>query len=498
MASRVSKWDGDLIRRSGFCLWTLVLLIGQADRLSADTSGSPSRQAIEGEIAQTEALVAAQQKKTEMLKRRLEAAQGESAQPVRVAEVRKVVSELMSDAGFRESLYPDIQQVGYKKGFYIKSSDEAYMLKINSFMRLRYTGLNRQTDNPRMTGRQKQDDVNGFEVEDLRFILGGYLHDPRLTYKIVTIADTDVNHDWRTQIAWIDYEFAEALHVVAGLLRPPFGRQQLVSRPFFQLIDRSMANELFTQNRTILAGVHGTIAKRLSYSTAIGNGTSNPFDSPSQEELDTNFSYYARLVTHILGGPIRTEGDLVYSKNPQWEVGGSFVYNDDNGDGNRRFAYNVPDRIRRGRGIGGNGVVDLTGTDYYQFGADTAFRWRGFSVTAEYFLQTIDGNDSLSQWELRTARSDATHMQGGYIQGGYFLVPKTVEVVARLGSVWDFGDDTACEYAIGMNYFPWKTYSVMLQADYTHIDDAPSTSTHAGWRQNDEIDMLRVQLQLKF
>jgi len=457
-------------------------------------------QAVGDKINQLEALLEAQQAKIESLQAQLDVVEGDSTEAARVAEVRKVVRELMADAGFRESLYPDVQQVGYDKGFYIKSADETFLLKINGYFRVRWTGQNRQTDNPRVQGRQKQDDINGFEIEDLYMFFHGYIHDPKLTYKIVATGETDANHSWSTYTAYINYAFADELQVTAGLVKIPFGRQWLSSKSVLQFIDRSMATEMFGLGRSIAAAVHGTLAKRLSYVVGIANGVANQNDSPSSDplELDTNFAYAARLVGHLLGKPITTEGDLAYSKDPQLEVGMSFGLGDDNGDLNPGAWYSIPDRIRRGRGIGGSAATDLTGTDYYQAGADAAFRYRGFSATAEYFLRTIDGEDEMSAWELHTGRSGAHHQQGGYLQAGYFIVPKKVEAVARLGGVWDNDGDDVWEYALGVNYFPWSSYNVMLQADFTRIAEAPSTSSAANWSQNDEISMVRVQLQVKF
>ncbi|MBN1341370.1 MAG: hypothetical protein JXQ73_01755, partial [Phycisphaerae bacterium] len=176
----------------------------------------------------------------------------------------------------------------------------------------------------------------------------------------------------------------------------------------------------------------------------------------------------------------------------------SFVYNDDNGDHHTSAPYSIPDRVRRGRGIGGNATADLTGTDLLQLGADAAFRYRGFSVTAEYWLRSIDGDSEFSEWELLTGRSDSTHQQGGHIQAGYFVVPKKVEVAARLGGIWDNNGDNVWACTFGVNYFPWGSYNVMLQADFTRMAEAPSSSSSANWSQNDEVNMVRVQLQLLF
>ncbi len=487
--------------KAGRCrtVWVAMMTLGLfLPPAWATGRGRQAETDLAGEIDRVEAQVARQQARLEGLQAEAERVAAKK-RTARERQMRQLVRELLDDAAFREGLMPASQQVGYDKGFYLKSADKRFLLKMNGFTRIRWTGANRQTANPRRQGRQRQDDRNAFEIEDMRMIFGGYLFDPRLSYKLVITGDTDQQGgQWKTQIAWIDYKVADELQFVAGLIRPPFGRQQLANRPHLQFVDRSIANEVFTRNRTILAGVHGRLAKRLSYAMAVANGFSNPHDGCTLEQLDTNFAYVGRLVAHILGKPIRTESDLAYSKDPQFEVGASFAYNDDNGDRRPTAAYNIPDRIRRGRGIGGYGMADLSGTAYYQFGADAAFRYRGLSVTTEYFLQTIDSESAFSDWALATGRDDAVHQQGGYVQAGYFLVPKVFEVAARMAGVWDFGNDGSWEYAFGVNYFPWKTYSVVLSLDYTHIDEAPSASTHANWGQNDEIDMVRMQLQVKF
>lgn len=481
--------------------WGLVLSASALGRegpvlAMVDTQAEPGNP--HDQITRLEGLIGAQQVRIRSLRQRIESAEDRPPGAARTSEVRRVVRELMADAGFRETLYPDTQQTGYDKGFYIASADEAFRLRINGTVQFRWTGQNRQTDNPRLSGRQRQDDINGFEMQDVRLIFRGYLHSPKLLYGIVVKGVTDSAHEWRTHYAHITYEHADELQLTAGLVKLPFGRQELTSKTAQQFVDRSLANEMFNLDRGISAMVHGTLAKRLTYVAAVANGFADPTDSPSREQLDTHLAYLGRLMVHILGRPIRAESDLAYSKSPQLETGLSVAYHDDDGDRNGGASYSVPDRIRMGRGIGGNAASDLTGTDLLQFGADAAFRYRGLSATAEYWVRSIDGDSALSDWERLTGRSDATHQQGGTAQAGYFIIPKKIELAARLSGVWDNDGDDVWEYAFGVNYFPWRSYNAVLQADFTRIAEAPSTSSSANWSRNDEINMVRVQLRLKF
>ena len=483
---------------AGLALQTWSLALAEGASAPSDADASPGLKTAREKVLRLESMARANQARIELLQARFEENEASLARADRVKETREIVDEILAEGDFRETHSPPVLQAGYDKGFYIKSTDEAFLLKISGYVRARWTGQNRQTDDRRTQGRQKQDDINGFEIEDLRLIFRGYIHSPRLSYQIVGSSDTDAVNGWTTHSAWMSYKFSDEMSLAAGLGKVSFGRQELVSKTALQFVDRSVANELFNLERSIGVVLHGTLAKRLSYAMVVSNGIDNPNDSPSLDQLDTNFAYTARLVAHILGSSIKSESDLTHSQDPRLEMGISFAYNDDNGDDDPSAFYSVPERIRRGRGIGGNANADLTGTDLLQFGADMAFRYRGSSLTAEYWLRAVDGDSELSTWEESTRRDHSTHQQGGYIQAGYFVLPKRVEVAARLAGVWDNSGDNVWEYTVGVNYFPWESHHVVLQADFTHMAEVPSSSSSANWSQNDEISMVRVQMLVRF
>ncbi len=464
--------------------------LAQADQQGED---------LQARLDRLQSLVDQQQQTIDDLEAKLNLAGAEDWDAARVEEVKKVVKEVLADADFRESLYPDVMQVGYDGGFYIKSSDEAFLLNISGVMQIRWTGNNRQTDNPRRQGFQPQDDVNGFEIEKLFLTFAGHIHTDKLTYQVTVMGDTDLAHNWQTYYAFVNYEVMPEFQIAAGLMDMPQGRQFMNWDSSLQFVDRSMVEEAFFLGQSIGVMFHGTLAKRLTYQAGIFNGVNNPTDSPSRDQLDTNFAFASRMIAHILGEGINEETDLQFSKDPLLDVAISMYYNDDNGDLNGPgLLYSIPDRIRYGRGIGGNATADATGTDYFGFGTDVAFRYRGFSATAEYYMRSVDSDTRFSQWELLTLRRDSTHVQGGYVQAGYFIIPKKLELATRVGGIWDNGNDNTWEYTFGVNYYPWSSHNFKIQADYTYIPEAAGTFDWINVNQNDEISMFRVQLQAAF
>jgi hypothetical protein len=462
--------------------------------------GSPaSTQAAAERLERLEQLVDVQQAKIESLRGQLNAKASASQGPARTDQIKSLVRELMADGQFQESLYPDVTEAGYDEGFYIRASDESFDLKMTGMMTVRWTGTNRQSDNPRLQGRSRQDDINGFGIHYMELNFDGHLHDQKLLYHISVIGDTSQANSWQTYYAQIIYAFADELVVNAGILDLPQGFNNLVADNKLLFVDRALAEEVFSVGYTPGVALSGLLFKKLEYAAGIFNGIGNTTDSPSRDELDTNFAYAASLIYHILGDGVGDdETDLAYSKDPKWDVGTSFACNDDNGDLSGSSVYSVPERIRRGLGIGGYAEADLTGADLLQFGAHTAFRWRGFAFTAEWYLRTIGGDSRYSPWELQTGRSDNQHYQGGYVEAAYFIVPKKIELAARLGGVWDAGGDNTWEYTFGANYYPYESHNFTIKADVTRIEEVPLDSANAGWFQNDEITMFRVAMQAAF
>jgi len=465
-------------------------------------------------VKELESLVKAQQQQIATLQQQLQQVQAGSLEQMRVEEIKKVMQELMGQAEFREKLLEGALNAGYKDGFFIKSGDD-FMLKINGRVQMRYTFYNKQSRNldtgSALLG-QITDDRSGVEIERLRLTFSGYMIEPNLTYLIELQGGTDVadgagGHDARIRYAWINYKFNEMAQVKIGLFKLPFGRQETTSSKYLMLVDRSLANEMFNLDRSPGIMLHGALCDgTVEYAAALSNGFRNAdsaFDNPdATNALDQNPAITARVVWHALydelGEDFIDESDLAYHKKPVLDVGLSFAYVDDNGDAaGLVLPYSIPDALRvwpTGYGL----VGSTNGLNITQFGADAAFKYMGFACQAEWFVRMIDVSWNLAPWLLATGSDDTVHQQGAYVQAGYFIVPEKLEVVARLGGVWDIDEDSTWEYAGGVNYY-LKGHNLKLQADVTKITELPVTSRNANFiNQNDDILMWRIQLQAAF
>jgi len=487
----------DIVCRTRGGVWPAVLLVLLASEVKA---GDAKKLAdLQARLSELQAVVQAQQQQIEQLTARLEQAEQRDLDAARVEQIRQVLEELMADSEYRRKLLQQPTTVGYDQGFYIKhtTENESFLLKIRGRIQLRYTGISRQSDDKNALGRQWQDDRSGFEIPRTYLTFSGHIWTEDLTYNLTLYGNTDTAHDEGLYYGWVNYRFCEAFQVRMGVYKLPFGRQETESDGRLQFVDRALPNEVFNLDRGLGVWLHGNILnKALTWNVSISNGFANANDD--LRDVDTNFAYVARLVWHALKGYGKGEADLAYYEEPALDLGLSFAYNDDNGDehGPSLF-YAVPDMIRAGRG--GIGLADASGTDYYMFGADASFKWRGLSAHAEYWVRTIDSDDWRSDWQRLSGHENATHQQGGYLQLGY-MIPgfnNKLEVVGRLGGVWDNDGDNCWEYGGGVNYYI-KGHSLKLQADVTRVSEVPINAASPNYELNDEITMVRVQLQAAF
>ena len=130
------------------------------------------------------------------------------------------------------------ETAGYDHGFYVRSADDKFSLKIGGRLQAFYT-LQRTAGT---------DDKSAFAVRDARLILEGNLYGPGLTYKFqpdfgqgfVTLKDFHV-----------DTALTNDVWLRAGQWKRPFSRQQITSSGRLDLADRAITNTAFGAGRDL-------------------------------------------------------------------------------------------------------------------------------------------------------------------------------------------------------------------------------------------------------
>lgn len=242
----------------------------------------------------------------------------------------------------------------------------------------------------------------------------------------------------------------KGLSIFIGQKHVPFSREALNSSKYLQMIERSRTSE-FAPFRQMGVGIHGfALDKKLEYSAGLYNGAVN---SSSVSNLGANilskvkiyhidagasgdnnkFLYAGRVDFHPFGFMKKTQSYLEDLESPLLSLAINFISSDDSPSGGHN-----------------TGVAELKSSTCY--GGDAAFKFKGFAGTFEYLLRDI------SWWNIVDDVNDAAQATLT-IQGGFMIIPKTVELTARY-EFMEFDKDNILLGPNGQNQDKWLTFGV--------------------------------------
>jgi hypothetical protein len=393
-------------------------------------------------------------------------------------------------------------EVGYEKGFVIQPVDARktpFKLRIGGRMQFRHTLFERDdkryTDN---AGNVIQiNDRNDFEIERGRLTFDGFALDPALGYYINLDFDTDDEHNVIIHDFWIDYAFSDMFILHAGKAFVPGSREWLMGSTTTRFADRSLATTFFRPDRSIGVWAIGEPLDGLYYRTMLANG----FNSTDLtfEELDTNLTWAMSAWWDVFDNWGSGWSDLERHDEVATQTGLSFTLASQDGqDGaGQPTAEENFARLSDGTRLVTTGAlapgVTVDEFDLYLLAADLAAKFRGFSMNGEYYFRWIENLGGDGPLPL-----DGFFDHGFYIEGGYMIIPRRLELNARTSHVFGRYGDAGAEYAGGATWFFKGTHNLKMTLDVTRVYDSPAQNSAPGYRVGDDGVMMRTQLQAQF
>lgn len=391
---------------------------------------------------------------------------------------------------------------------------------------------------------RSEDYASQFNIRRARLLFLGHLFNPDFKYFIQLGFETAENAQTPGAANLLDYYFTSThlplLNVQAGQYKVFFNRSQINSTASMQFAERAPVQDAFAANGLNRRDIGITIMNDdeiypVNYYFGVFNGAGplfnrygaysseepipdcpggqtggNPFPSPAtcptnNRNVNANFRsnvnelmYAGRLQWNILGRPGYGEGDLAYSETPQMAVGGGLAYNPgiNTSSDNAYIGIDLGNlNFRRQLATFGNGRQLGWGTvNYFTQAYDVVFKYRGFSLQGEWYFKNIErtfkGAPCLQTNGVGgpcTAFAPGLlgNATGWYVQSGYYLIPRKVEVAARY-SYWDpdtnASGDLIKEVDASINWFPFGTYDYSIMLTYSNI--AMGTGGYAIGRSN--------------
>ena len=256
--------------------------------------------------------------------------------------------------------------------------------------------------------------------------------------------------------------------ITIGQFKVPLGRQELTSSGKLQFADRSLLSGEFTRGRDVGIQAHGRVSNnKVEYFAGIFNG-----NSASRTSNDnTKLQYNARVSIEPLGKVSYSETAFEGWEKPLFAIAAQFENNDL------------------------SGATNLTDFNTTVFGGDAVYKYKGFSLFAEYFNrkrkpEARSGTSSANSGQA-TQSSGSFNSNGYNLEAGYFLKKDKAQVALRFAG-YDPSDKVPSnnrrETGGVFNYFILK-HTLKVVMDFRGIRDDLSKET------NKE---LRVQAQFIF
>ncbi len=375
------------------------------------------------------------------------------------------------------------------------------------------------------------EDASSFNIRTARLYFMGHLFDPDFKYYIQLAGETAENAQAPGALSVFDMNVTSThlpwLNVQVGQYKVYFNRSQINSTASMQFASRALVMDAFTASGINRRDVGITFMNDeeiypINYYLGVFNGSGplvnrfaqftseeptvgcpggqtggNPFPSPAscpvnQRNLNANvrtnvnqLMYVARLQANILGRAGYGEGDLAYSEAPQMAVGAGYAYNPgiDTSTDNAFVGIDLANlSVRRALATYGNGRMLGQGVvDFSTWTLDYAFKYRGFSLQAEYWFRNVTRhNKGIPCLQTAVTGGACTvsapqqfgNATGWYVQSGYYLIPRKVEFAARY-AWWDpdtnSGSDLIKEVDLSLNWFLSGTYDHQIMLTYSNV-----------------------------
>jgi hypothetical protein len=368
--------------------------------------------------------------------------------------------------------------VGYDKGFYIKTIDGAYMLKVNAMLQTRYLADWRDLD-----PGDGDDGEFGFTLARAPVIFSGNVISPKMTYWLILQGSQTTGSEF-VEEARINYEFENGLFMQIGRFRDPtFMRELDVSYARQLAVERSYQCAIFSTG--IEEGVcllkQGENLRTMAF---INDGRHSGAATSAKDfyEDATDFAISAGL-DWKLAGEWAQYGDFAsWPEEPLAAFIGADVH------------YEAPES--------GDDVAANNLNEFIAWTVDATLERCGYmafaSIVQRYSL--VDAED--------------IGQSGVHVMTGYQILPEKLEPfiryeyidfdgVTNVGSARTNVEDCSVNLvSSGVNWYV-KRHSAKVTIEVMHAFDpipvaAPLTGLLVDASGNDDQTVLRTQLQLFF
>jgi hypothetical protein len=320
----------------------------------------------------------------------------------------------------------------------------------------------------------------------------GYAIDPRLQFTAIMFSSTAINDT--VYLGWINYRFNDALDVRVGNWLVPGTREWYESFRYTLGSDRLMATTFFRPNISPGIWAQGEPIENVHYVAMLANSL-NRFTQGIQR-VGSSVGFGGTIWWEPLGRFGLGPSDIEDHRSLRLRVGTNLALSREANQGAGTPGDTNPEdtiiRLSDGTplfraGALGPGVV-LRGTDVQLWTIDAAAKYRGLSLSGEYFLRWLDNFNTGGGPMPFHSLFDT----GALLQGSFFLIPGKFEAFARSSFVTGhFGG--GYEVGGGVNWYPRSSREWRFTLEVLEINGCPAQNLLTGYRAGESGTLLQLQ-----
>lgn len=374
-----------------------------------------------------------------------------------------------------------------------------FELRMDLWTQFRYTNFSRAREDwiDSAGNLQPVRNLNSFEIMRNWVLFTGYAYDPRLQYYLTFFSSTAFNDT--TLLGWVNYQFSKGFDLRAGNWLIPGSREWYNSYRYTLGADRTMATTFFRPNISPGIWAQGEPIEGLNYVVMAADafnrfgqtvnrvGESLTFSGstwweplgafgPGPADIEDHQTITPRFGTSFTAGRTYAQRTPSLPTNPEDTI--------------LRLSDGTPVFLPNALGPG----TQVSAVDVQLWAIDAGFKYRGISLVGEYYLRRLN---NFAFRTRGTPDSLDTFAQGGYLQGGFFFVPKKLQLFARHSFVngpYGYGD----EWGGGINWFVKGTRNWRFTGEVLKVNSSPADNVLTGYRAGESGTLFQVQMFTDF
>jgi hypothetical protein len=332
-------------------------------------------------------------------------------------------------------------------------------------------------------------------------MFSGYAFDPKLNYAFMTFGSSSAGAFM--PVGFLGYDWLPEIKGRVGVWKTPGTREWTDSYNATLGADRTMATTYFRPNWTPAVWLEGTLKKAFQYEFLIGNSFGGAAQNTFADRQGTGMLYSFSGKWQPLGDLGFGISDLAWHDEFVTRLGGTATFQRIS-DTPGYFGNNNPDYtiVRLSNGTPANEIGAfgpnsmLVSGNIFLGTLDWAFKYHGFALATEFMYRYLADPGWSSEDGLQPGVLSALHDYGGYLQGSYFLIPKSLEMFGR-SSIVSGAYGTPWEAGGGFNWYPIAMVpNWIITAESLFIQNSPAENLLTPYRAG--ASGVVGQLQVRF